>query len=82
MNKRTSISKIENEYLLAFFTRLKYMQDLLHRSTIAIARAMISCTLTSWRVHASDFNPGFVTFVGKRKRGVWRLVTKIPFMEL
>ena len=32
--------------------------------------------------HASDLNPGFVTFVGKRERGVWRLVTKIPFMEL
>ena len=24
-------------------------------------------------VHASDFNPGFVTFVGTRNRGAWQI---------
>ena len=28
--------------------------------------ALALCILTSWRVHASDLNPGFVTFVGDR----------------
>ena len=29
------------------------------------------CILTKWRVHASDLNPGSVTFVGY---GVWNMV--------
>jgi hypothetical protein len=30
-----------------------------------------SCTLTSGIVHASEFIPGFVTFVVDREPGIW-----------